>query len=255
MASRRDRQRVPPVLSAEVAERWGNECWLNMPGCTHRSDTTDHIVPFAVGGPTVVGNLRRACKHCNSLRSDRTLSGYGASIHAVIGPPAGGKSTYVDLHCQPGAVVLDFDAMARAMMPGMGDEHVLQDWVRRAASGAWYGAYRHLARVCEPVEVWLVKTLPSTPHSPRLLDEWIALDYDIVVCDPGKREVVDRLKARGVDVGHRLQAGVTQWYRRGITQSAIDARLKARRLRLVQLGLMSDADNGANASVGGRPRW
>lgn len=39
--------------------------------------------------------------------------------------------------------------------------------------------------------MWLVKTLPSTPHSPRLLDEWIALDYDIVVCDPGKREVVD----------------------------------------------------------------
>ena len=65
MASRRDRQRVPPVLSAEVAERWGNECWLNMPGCTHRSDTTDHIVPFAVGGPTVVGNLRRACQHWN----------------------------------------------------------------------------------------------------------------------------------------------------------------------------------------------
>ena len=85
--------------------------------CTNHSDTTDHIVPHIAGGPTVPANLRRACKHCNSLRGDRTLNGYGALIHAVIGPPAGGKSTYVDMHRQPGAVVLDFDALAKAMMP------------------------------------------------------------------------------------------------------------------------------------------
>ena len=88
------------------------------------------------------------------------------------------------------------------------------------ASGAWYGAYRHMVRVTEPVELWLVKTLPFTPRSPRLLDEWIALDYDITVCDPGKQEVMDRLRARGMDVGKRLQAGVLQWYRQGITQTA-----------------------------------
>ena len=85
-----------------------------------------------------------------------------------------------------------------------------------------------MVRVTEPVELWLVKTLPFTPRSPRLLDEWIALDYDITVCDPGKQEVMDRLRARGMDVGKRLQAGVLQWYRQGITQTGIDARLKAR---------------------------
>lgn len=161
MPGRRDRQRVPPVVSAEVIERWGNDCWLGMPGCTKHSDTTDHIVPHIAGGPTVPANLRRACKHCNSLRGDRTLNGYGALIHAVIGPPAGGKSTYVDMHRQPGAVVLDFDALAKAMMPGSDAEHVTVEWVRRMASGAWYGAYRHMVRVTEPVELWLVKTLLS----------------------------------------------------------------------------------------------
>mgnify|MGYP000054945720 FL=1 len=184
MPGRRDRQRVPPAVSAEVIERWGNDCWLGMPGCTNHSDTTDHIVPHIAGGPTVPANLRRACKHCNSLRGDRTLNGYGALIHAVIGPPAGGKSTYVDMHRQPGAVVLDFDALAKAMMPGSDAEHVTVEWVRRMASGAWYGAYRHMVRVTEPVELWLVKTLPFTPRSPRLLDEWIALDYDITALRP-----------------------------------------------------------------------
>ena len=203
MPGRRDRQRVPPAVSAEVIERWGNDCWLGMPGCTNHSDTTDHIVPHIAGGPTVPANLRRACKHCNSLRGDRTLNGYGALIHAVIGPPAGGKSTYVDMHRQPGAVVLDFDALAKAMMPGSDAEHVTVEWVRRMASGAWYGAYRHMVRVTEPVELWLVKTLPFTPRSPRLLDEWIALDYDITVCDPGKQEVMDRLRARGMVNGCR----------------------------------------------------
>lgn len=108
------------------------------------------------------------------------------------------------------------------------------------ASGAWYGAYRHMVRVTEPVELWLVKTLPFTPRSPRLLDEWIALDYDITVCDPGKQEVMDRLRARGMDVGKRLQAGVLQWYRQGITQTGIDARLKARRSRLAASGSPTD---------------
>ena len=79
-----------------------------------------------------------------------------------------------------------------------------------------------------------------TPRSPRLLDEWIALDYDITVCDPGKQEVMDRLRARGMDVGKRLQAGVLQWYRQGITQTGIDARLKARRSRLAASGSPTD---------------
>lgn len=255
MPGRRDRQRVPPVVSAEVIERWGNDCWLGMPGCTKHSDTTDHIVPHIAGGPTVPANLRRACKHCNSLRGDRTLNGYGALIHAVIGPPAGGKSTYVDMHRQPGAVVLDFDALAKAMMPGSDAEHVTVEWVRRMASGAWYGAYRHMVRVTEPVELWLVKTLPFTPRSPRLLDEWIALDYDITVCDPGKQEVMDRLRARGMDVGKRLQAGVLQWYRQGITQTGIDVRLKARGSRLAALGLANGPDAGLIGSQPARPAW
>ena len=144
------------------------------------------------------------------------------------------------MHRQPGAVVLDFDALAKAMMPGSDAEHVTVEWVRRMASGAWYGAYRHMVRVTEPVELWLVKTLPFTPRSPRLLDEWIALDYDITVCDPGKQEVMDRLRARGMDVGKRLQAGVLQWYRQGITQTGIDARLKARRSRLAASGSPTD---------------
>ena len=160
MPGRRDRQRVPPAVSAEVIERWGNDCWLGMPGCTNHSDTTDHIVPHIAGGPTVPANLRRACKHCNSLRGDRTLNGYGALIHAVIGPPAGGKSTYVTCTGNRGRGA-GLRRTGQGHDAGSDAEHVTVEWVRRMASGAWYGAYRHMVRVTEPVELWLVKTLPS----------------------------------------------------------------------------------------------
>lgn len=87
------RLRVPPAISAEVVARYGNDCWLAMPGCTKVGDTSDHIVPHVFGGPTIVKNLRRACRHCNGLRRERILSGWPSVIHAVIGPPCAGKTT------------------------------------------------------------------------------------------------------------------------------------------------------------------
>lgn len=235
----RARQRVPPVLAARVAATWGNECWLNFPDCTHESTTTDHITPWAAGGRTVPGNLRRACKHCNSLRGDRVLSGWGATIHAVIGPPQGGKSSWVAVHAQPGDIVLDMDAIATAMQaasPAHGVDHSDSRSLRKMASSAWYAAYRHAVRLGEPTGVWLVKTMPASPRSPRLLDEWVALGYDIHVCDPGKPTVTERQRRQPRPYA---EAGIREWYRSGITQSSIDAKVERRQTRLHELGLVS----------------
>ena len=100
------RLRVPPAISAEVVARYGNDCWLDMPGCTKVGDTSDHIVPHVFGGPTIVKNLRRACRHCNGLRRERILSGWPSVIHAVIGPPCAGKTTWVLEHMQPGDIIV-----------------------------------------------------------------------------------------------------------------------------------------------------
>lgn len=112
--------------------------------------------------------------------------------------------------------------------------------------------------VIEPVDVWIVKTLPATPRSPRLLDEWVALDYDIVVCDPGKPEVMRRHER--TQRGRPAERGIVQWYRTGITQQAVDMRLKARRHRLAELGLghadMLDArEPTPSPPESSRPRW
>lgn len=251
------RLRVPPAISAEVVARYGNDCWLAMPGCTKVGDTSDHIVPHVFGGPTIVKNLRRACRHCNGLRRERILSGWPSVIHAVIGPPCAGKTTWVMEHMKPDDIIVDYDQIAKALMPGMDAGQPVPDAVRELTAGAWQGAYRNAVTLAKPVGLWLVKVLPGTQRSPRLLDEWLALDYDIHVCDPGKATVTHRLEE--MKAGRRELAALRQWYRSGITQAGIDSRQKARRARLTALGLRDDEpstplpqSSPLNLS---RPRW
>ena len=50
-------------------------CWLQLPGCTIRSTTADHIIPPLQAShlAMVRSNLRGACKHCNSSRQDTPI--------------------------------------------------------------------------------------------------------------------------------------------------------------------------------------
>jgi hypothetical protein len=149
------RLRVPPAISAEVVARYGNDCWLAMPGCTKVGDTSDHIVPHVFGGPTIVKNLRRACRHCNGLRRERILSGWPSVIHAVIGPPCAGKTTWVMEHMKPDDIIVDYDQIAKALMPGMDAGQPVPDAVRELTAGAWQGAYRNAVTLAKPVGLWL----------------------------------------------------------------------------------------------------
>lgn len=248
------RKRVPPEISAVVIQQWGNRCWLDMPGCTGEADTSDHIIPAKWGGPTIPSNLRRACRHCNSLRHERGLSGYGATYHAVIGPPFGGKSTYVRGHAKRGDLVIDFDALATTLTYDWEGQHLQPQRSRELATGAWYGAYQRSLSIPDPLDVWIVKTLPETPRSPQLLLEWIALDYDIVVCDPGRPEVMRRagLEDRGRAASH----GIHDWYRHDYGDDRIRTMQTERRRRLTALGLRHDApDDEKQPTTGGRPEW
>lgn len=44
------RQVVGARVRQTVIDLWGNECWLNLPGCTKVGEEDDHIIPFKAGG-------------------------------------------------------------------------------------------------------------------------------------------------------------------------------------------------------------
>ena len=63
--TRRWRERTRPY----VLGRDGGICQIDAEGCTVVATQVDHIIPYSLGGSGHVGNLRAACKTCNTKRS------------------------------------------------------------------------------------------------------------------------------------------------------------------------------------------
>lgn len=236
------RQTVNPAIRAQVIATWGNDCWLGLPGCTGIGEEDDHIVPWSHGGRDTVMNLRRACKHCNAMRQDRVLSGYGARLHMIICPPGScdrEAQDWITSHAADADPVVSYSRLAQAMrIDGSSMDQ------RRAAAMAWSAAYRQFAKSADPVDVWMIRTIPQSRRHPRMIDEWIALDYDITVIDPGFEEEWHRATT---DLSRRL---VRQWYALHLTQRLVDGRQALRRARLASLGLRRQP-----AELASRPVW
>ncbi|WP_242667710.1 hypothetical protein [Bifidobacterium longum] len=146
---------------------------------------------------------------------------------------------YIDAHKNAGDPVVSFSALAAAM--GLTSPSLAE---RRAVAMAWSGAYRQFAISSEPIDVWCTRTTPSSKRHPRMMDEWIALDYDVRVIDPGFSIEWERAK----DDATRKR--VRQWYALHLSQALVDARKEERRAQLVALGLRSD-----RAQSSSRPEW
>lgn len=239
------RQTVPAAIRREVIGRWGNDCWLHLPGCTGKGEEDDHIVPWSHRGRDSVANIRRACKHCNAARQDRVLSGYGPTMHVVLGPPGADLMGAAEPYLQRDSIVVSHLQIMEALCPE-GLYPTPAPALRAAAGSAWDASYRRLAKSRAPVDVWLLRTLPMSRTHPRLLDEWIALDYAVTIVDPGAAYVFDRA---GLDADELKVA--RQWYSLHLTQAGVNSKLAARHAELVRLGLRS-ADTTANVE---RVRW
>lgn len=243
---------ISPRMARRVVAAYGEGCWLGFPGCTRHVEAIDHVQPVKSYGPTLLTNLRPACTHCNAARGARVLSGLSATIHAVIGPPAAGKTTFVAEHKNTTDLVLDYDSLAASLMPGLYNEHNAPDYLTGILSSMWSAAYRQLVETAHPVTIWLIKSLPVTRKSPRLLEEWQQLNYSIHVIDPGRETIERRLLAN-----HRTKHawnGMKAWYKMNITQENVDTALqqRAKELAYYQIGVVA-AENVESTVE--RVRW
>ena len=198
--------RASQRLTELVLETYGRACWLRLPGCTRVATTKDHVIPHSHGGTDDLDNLRPACKSCNSKRQDRVMHGYGARIVVVTGPPAAGKTTFVEQHARPGDVTIDMDRIARALMPVPPEQtHEYPDHVRHIAIAARKAAVRRATRLRERVTVWLIHALPT----PEDMAEYRAFGWRIESIDPGRAVVEQR--ARTMRPAAMMQH-VERWY-------------------------------------------
>jgi hypothetical protein len=127
-------------------------------------------------------------------------------VSVIVGPPAGGKSTYAENTAGPADAIVDLDRLALAIAPPGTAHHRYPDHLRRAAMAA-----RHAAIVA-------LTTNPATPHvylihaHPDPVDlityrQWSAV---FVIVDPGEPEVRYRCERLRPD---RAMRAVDRWYR------------------------------------------
>jgi hypothetical protein len=76
-------------IRKSILDRDGRECQIRGRGCQGVATTVDHIVPHALGGGDDPGNLRAACRPCNSsLASRARASAQHTGTQGLFDPPA-----------------------------------------------------------------------------------------------------------------------------------------------------------------------
>jgi hypothetical protein len=126
-------------------------------------------------------------------------------LYVVTGPPAAGKSSWIEARARPADVVIDLDRITAALS-GPGAPNWTQDGIAlRVAHRARYAAIDEALKHLDDTDVYLIHTMPSA----KWLARYRRHGAEIVAVDPGKDIVMQRIqdmRAPG------LRAVATKWY-------------------------------------------
>ncbi|MFD0437015.1 AAA family ATPase [Streptomyces chartreusis] len=126
-------------------------------------------------------------------------------LYVITGPPAAGKSSWIQAHATARDVVIDLDLITRALS-GPGAPSWNQDPIQlRVAHRARHAAMDEAFTLCDQVDVYLIHTMPS----PKALARYKRLGARLVVVDPGRDIVMQRIEAMRSTEMERV---ATRWY-------------------------------------------
>ncbi|MFG2328261.1 hypothetical protein ACGFMM_01410 [Streptomyces sp. NPDC048604] len=127
-------------------------------------------------------------------------------LYVITGPPAAGKTSWIQAHATARDIVIDLDRIAVALT-GPGAPQWNQDaLVLRVAHKARFAAMHEAFELRDKLDVYLIHTMPS----PKAMAKYKRLDAQIVTVDPGQDIVMQRIDAmRDPD----MRRVATRWYR------------------------------------------
>ncbi|MFF4752663.1 AAA family ATPase [Streptomyces sp. NPDC001270] len=127
-------------------------------------------------------------------------------LYVITGPPAAGKSSWIEAHAKPADIVIDLDRITRALT-GPGAPAWNQDSLQlRVAHRARYAAMREAFELRDQVDVYLIHTMPSA----KAMARYKRMDARVVAVDPGRDIVMQRIEAMRDPEMKRVAA---RWYR------------------------------------------
>jgi HNH endonuclease/AAA domain len=100
-------------------------------GITRASEVPDHIVPLSQGGQDVQENIQCLCLECHAEKTaaeghfseaaanhPEWLKPSAVPLFIVTGPPASGKTTYIQQRRKPEDILICVDTILQSLIPG-----------------------------------------------------------------------------------------------------------------------------------------
>ena len=126
-------------------------------------------------------------------------------LYVVTGPPAAGKSSWIQAHATARDIVIDLDLITRALTgpgaPGWNHDPIAQRVAQKARYAAIHEAEQHL----DKVDVYLIHTMPKA----KALAHYKRLGAKVIAVDPGRDIVMARIEAMRSPEMTRV---ATRWY-------------------------------------------
>ncbi|QQC89838.1 hypothetical protein [Streptomyces alfalfae] len=127
-------------------------------------------------------------------------------LYVITGPPAGGKSSWIEARARMTDIVIDLDRIALALAgpgaPSWKHDETLLKVAHRARFAALDEAVKHR----DSVDVYLIHTMPSAKARAR----YQRLGAEVVTVDPGQAIVMQRVRDMRDPA---MTAVATRWYR------------------------------------------
>lgn len=127
-------------------------------------------------------------------------------LYVVTGPPAAGKTSWIEGRAKPRDIVIDLDRITRALAgpgaPNWNQDPVLLRVAHKARYAAMYEAFEHR----DKTDVYLIHTMPTS----KWLARYKHMDATIIAVDPGQSIVMQRIEAMRDPEMKRV---ATRWYR------------------------------------------
>lgn len=126
-------------------------------------------------------------------------------LYVVTGPPAAGKSSWIEARARPTDIVIDLDRITQALTgpgaPAWSQHPIAMKVAHRARYAAIDEAVKHTSQV----DVYLIHTMPSR----KWLARYERHQAEIITVDPGRDIVLQRIQAMRSPA---LLAVATRWY-------------------------------------------
>ncbi|WP_069885268.1 AAA family ATPase [Streptomyces luteocolor] len=128
-------------------------------------------------------------------------------LYVITGPPAAGKSSWIEAHAKARDVVIDLDRITVALT-GPGAPHWNHEPLQqRVAQRARYAAIDEATQHLDRLDVYLIHTMPNG----KAMAKYKRLNARIVVVDPGRDIVMQRI---AVMRSKEMERVATRWYNR-----------------------------------------